>query len=185
MPTAFLQRLPNISTTCSGCRRSFFNFYLQNGATQHYCCVVIPKSVDINGIWNVLPPGVHNAALEEIEQRFVTNEKRKTLFEGFRKAVEILRAAGCKAIFLDGSFVTDKPEPGDFDMCWDPTGVDPGKLDPVFLDFSNRRKLQKDKFGGEFFPSGAKADATAMFLEFFQKDKYSGRAKGIIKVQFA
>jgi hypothetical protein len=146
---------------------------------------VIPKSVDINGVWNVLPAGIHNATLEEIEQRFATNEKRKTLFEGFRRAALALRAAGCPAIFLDGSFVTDKPEPGDFDVSWDPVGVDPAKLDPVFLDFNNRRKRQKDKYGGEFFPSSAKAEATAVFLDFFQKDKHSGRAKGIIRVQFA
>jgi uncharacterized protein DUF6932 len=79
---------------------------------------------------------------------------------------------------------SDKQEPGDFDVCWEPVGVDTAKLDPVFLDFSNRRKRQKDKYGGEFFPSSAKADATAVFLDFFQKDKYSGQAKGIIKVQF-
>lgn len=144
---------------------------------------MIPKSVDINGIWNVLPPGIHNATLEEIEQRFATNEKRRTLFEGLRRSVQALRSAGCKAIFLDGSFVTDKPEPGDFDVCWDPASVDPGKLDPVFLDFANRRKRQKEKFGGEFFPAGAKADGTSAFLDFFQNDKYSGQMKGIIKVQ--
>jgi hypothetical protein len=146
---------------------------------------VIPKSVDINSIWNVLPPGIHSATLEEIEQRFATNDKRKLLFEGLRRAVDILRAAGCKAIFLDGSFVTDKPEPGDFDACWDPTGVDPGKLDSVFLDFSNRRKRQKDKFRGEFFLSSGRADAKTGFLDFFQKDKYGGNAKGIIRVQLA
>jgi hypothetical protein len=101
---------------------------------------VIPQSVDINGVWNVLPPGVHHATLEEIEQRFATNEKRRKLFDGFRKAVDALRKAGCTVIFLDGSFVTDKPEPGDFDACWDPVGVDPAKLDPVFLDFSARRR---------------------------------------------
>ncbi len=144
---------------------------------------MIPKSVDINGIWNVLPPGIHNATLEEIKQRFATNEKRRTLFEGFRRSVDALHRAGCKAIFLDGSFVTDKPQPGDFDVCWDPAGVVPDKLDPVFLDFADWRKRQKEKFGGEFFPSAAKADGTSVFLDFFQTDKETGHAKGIIRVQ--
>jgi hypothetical protein len=144
---------------------------------------VIPKSVEINGIWNVLPPGIHRANVDEIEQRFATNEKRRRLFEGFRKAVEALSKAGCRGIFLDGSFVTDKPEPGDFDVCWDPAGVDPTKLDPVFLDFADRRKRQKEKFGGEFFPSSAKADRSSAFLDFFQRDKQTGEAKGIIQVQ--
>ena len=144
---------------------------------------MIPKPVDINGGWNVLPPGIHNATLEEIEQRFATNEKRRTLFEGFRRSVDALYNAGCAAIFLDGSFITEKPEPGDFDVCWDPGGVDPAKLDPVFLDFRNRRKRQKEKYGGEFFPSGKKANGSSVFLDFFQTDKHTGLTKGIIKVQ--
>jgi len=158
-------------------------FLFDQNSTQQYCCVVIPQSVDVNGIWNVLPPGVHPATLEEIEHRFVTNEKRRTLFSGFCKAVDALRRAGCTAIYLDGSFVCDKPEPGDFDACWDPTGVDSAKLDPVLLDFSDRRKRQKEKFGGELFPSGAKADGVSTFVAFFQADKFSGGAKGIIQVQ--
>jgi len=144
---------------------------------------VIPVAVDLNGVWNVLPPGVHVATLDEIEGCFATNERRRKLFDGFRRVVAALVKAGCRTIYLDGSFVTDKPEPGDFDVCWDPAGVDAAKLDLVFLDFSARRKRQKEMFGGEFFPSGAKADATAAFLDFFQTDKHTGRPKGIIKIQ--
>lgn len=144
---------------------------------------MIPKSVDISGAWNVLPPGIHDATLEEIEQRFASNEKRRNLFDGLCRAVDELRKAGCGVLFLDGSFVTDKPEPGDFDVCWDPVGVNPQKLDPVFLDFSQHRKKQKDKYGGEFFPSSAKANRASVFLDFFQTDRDTGLKKGIIKVQ--
>ena len=140
---------------------------------------MIPELVDIKGDWNVLPRGVHKATLEEIGHRFATNEKRRMLFEGFCKAVYVLHKAGCKVIFLDGSFVTDKPEPGDFDACWDPTGVDESKLDPVLLDFSSQRKRQKERFRGEFFPSSG----SGAMLQFFQKDKYTGLKKGIIQVQ--
>lgn len=84
---------------------------------------------------------------------------------------------------MDGSYVTDKPNPGDFDLCWDPTHVNAHKLDPVFLDFSNLRKNQKLKYGGEFFPSSAKADGTHTFIEFFQIDKETGLEKGIIRIQ--
>jgi hypothetical protein len=61
--------------------------------------------------------------------------------------------------------------------------VDPNKLDSVFLDFSDRRKRQKEIFGGEFFPSGARADASSAFLDFFQTDKVTGLRKGIIRVK--
>lgn len=83
---------------------------------------MIPNLIDIGGIWNVLPPGIHDATLTEVEQCYATNVIRKTLYDGFRKGVIALSNAGCKAIFLNGSFVSDKPDPGDFDSCWDPTG---------------------------------------------------------------
>ena len=94
-----------------------------------------------------------------------------------------MKIAGCKTVFLDGSFVTDKLYPGDFDACWDPAGIDTNKLDPVLLDFSNRRKRQKQKYYGEFFPSSFLADGSRTFVEYFQMDKDTGGAKGIIRIQ--
>jgi hypothetical protein len=32
---------------------------------------------------------------------------------GLRKAMEQLKIAGCRTIYIDGSFVTIKPDPGD------------------------------------------------------------------------
>ena len=89
-------------------------------------------------------------------------------------------------LYLDGSFVTDKETvygapPGDFDGCWDPVGVDPMLLDPVLLDFTNKRAAQKAKFGGELFLSTAPASSIGpVFLDFFQVDKITGAAKGIL-----
>lgn len=85
---------------------------------------------------------------------------------------------------MDGSFVTIKAVPNDFDVAWDPNGVDLPRLkilEPVFFDFFNSRAAQKAKFFGEFFPSSASADpAGNTFLEFFQIDKHTGNQKGII-----
>lgn len=144
---------------------------------------MIPPSIDIGSAWNVLPPGVHDATLSEVETCFATNKTRRFLYDGFKRGANSLKSAGCKVIFLDGSFVTDKPEPGDFDACWEPAGVDDKKLDPVFLDFSNKRKRQKDKYGGEFFPSSARADGLRTFVTFFQTDRYTGKEKGIIRIE--
>ena len=146
---------------------------------------MIPETVDINGVWKVLPPGIHEATLEEIEDRFATTEARRKLFHGFRRGVQALRAAGCRIVYLDGSYITTKTTPGDFDVCWEPTGVDPGKLDPVLLDFSHKRRNQKQKYGGEFFPSSVRADGRKTFIEFFQTDRHTGKAKGIIKITLA
>ena len=146
---------------------------------------MIPGFVDIGGPWKVLPPGVHNATIEEVEARFATSDHRKRMFLGFKNGVESLYKAGCRKIFLDGSFVTEKPSPGDFDTCWDPIGVDVKKLDPVFLDFSDARKKQKDCFRGEFFPTNLTADGTHVFLDFFQTDKHMGKPKGIICIRLS
>src|SRR3546814_6451323 len=65
------------------------------------------------------------------------------------EVAETLRRAGCRVMFLDGSFVTDKELPEDFDGCWDAHGVNAIALDPVLLDFEDSRARQKEKFGGE------------------------------------
>jgi hypothetical protein len=91
-------------------------------------------------------------------------------------------------LYLDGSLVTAKDYPGDYDACWDPVGVRIAELDPVFRDFSNLRAAQKAKYFGGFFPSTARAEATSpfrIFLNFFQLDKDSGVKKGIIGITIA
>jgi len=128
-----------------------------------------------------LPPGIHWADWSEIEARFGWTAHRRQLLQGFRQAAGLLRAAGCKAVFLDGSFVTGKEMPGDYDACWDIRDVDPDKVDPVFFDFTNRRAAQKARFSGEFFPADAPEGFSGKaFLDFFQVDRDSGEPKGIV-----
>lgn len=143
---------------------------------------MIPRLVGNGGIWKVLPPGIHDATMDEIQNTFAHNEIRTALFEGFRQGSELLEKAGCTLIYLDGSFVTEKSLPGDFDACWDSIGVDINRLDPIFLDFTDGRKRQKERFGGEFFPSSANANGVVNFVEFFQQDRYSSKKKGLIRV---
>jgi len=146
---------------------------------------MIPDFVDIGAPWKVLPPGVHDATLEEVETRFAASVHRKHLFSGFKNGVIALRKAGCRKIFLDGSFITEKPIPADFDVCWDDRGMEPAKLDPVFRDFKKNRKQQKDRFYGEFFPISCVANGKHFFSDFFQIDKYTGNTKGIICIKFS
>jgi len=130
-----------------------------------------------------LPPGLHWAAWAEIEARFGMTAHRRQLLKGFREALDQLQEAGCKAAYLDGSFVTSKALPADFDACWDVIDVDPDKIDPVFFDFENQRASQKARFGGEFFPAQLpEGDSGKTFIEFFQTDKDTGGAKGIVGV---
>lgn len=145
--------------------------------------MMIPNLTSVAGApWRILPPGMHAATLEEVEGTFATNPRRRKLFAGLVEASGLLRYAGCRAIYLDGSFVSGKPLPGDFDVCWDHEGVDPSRLDPVFLDFNNRRAAQKARFMGEFFPLSFRDSAGTTFLDFFQVDKATGGQKGILAI---
>ena len=128
-----------------------------------------------------LPEGVHDATWDEIIDRFGTNERRRELLEGLRQALDSLRAAGCLRAYLDGSFVTTKEEPGDFDACWEAAGADPDQLDPVLLTFADRRAAQRARFGGELFPADWEADPHGTrFLDYFQQDNVTGERKGIV-----
>lgn len=130
-----------------------------------------------------LPPGAHAATWVEVASRFGFTPKRKRLLRGLKDALRLLRAAGCRLVYLDGSFVTAKPVPADFDACWAVEGVAAETLDPVFLDFSNSRARQKQRFLGEFFPAELPEGASGRtFLEFFQTDKETGERKGIVAV---
>lgn len=149
--------------------------------THRYCCVVPIPGFDQHG---VLPPGVHVATWAEISERYGYSVHRQKLLSGLKQALESLRAAGCGRVYLDGSFITAKPHPGDFDGCWEVDGVDPEILHPALLIFEDQRALQKAIFSGEMFPAPAPADAKGTtFLRFFQTQKGTGMPKGIICIE--
>ena len=105
--------------------------------------------------------------------------------------MEAFWAAGIEEIFIDGSFCTTKPEPGDIDGYW--IEPDPGvfdRIDPYWIDFEpvfipTARKMRWRMWADhcvEFFihPS---MDATpgVGFPQFFRRDR-DGRPRGVVKI---
>ena len=147
--------------------------------TQCHRCVMIPE-FDGNG---PLPPGIHRASWQQFFERFAITGWRRQLAAGIRAALDDLKTAGCLTVYVNGSFVTAKEVPNDFDSCWEEAGVDPSVLDPVLLTFDPGRATQKAKYLGELFPASAIASGDGFsFLEFFQTDKETGGRKGIIAI---
>ncbi|MGI8424150.1 MAG: DUF6932 family protein [Chloroflexota bacterium] len=131
----------------------------------------------------LLPAGVHEATWEEIVAHFGWTPHRLTLLAGLKAALDALRAAGCRRAYIDGSFTTANVAPVDFDGCWEVAGVDLVQLDPVLQTFANLRAAQKRTYGGELFPADAPADLDGTnFLHFFQRDKRTRAAKGIVAI---
>src|SRR5690349_4058193 len=106
---------------------------------------MIPKFEDTGD----LPPGIHLVEWDDFVKRYGTSSHRQRLLAGLRRGLDVLKRAGCRMAYIDGSFVTEKDVPRDFDVCWDITGVDPSLLDPTLLDFDNGRAAQKAKYLGE------------------------------------
>ncbi|MBN2296055.1 MAG: hypothetical protein JXM70_26725 [Pirellulales bacterium] len=63
-----------------------------------------------------LPPGLHQATVEEISARFGREpELRRVQMESLRWLIQLAWRAGVQRIIVNGSFVTDKLEPNDVD----------------------------------------------------------------------
>lgn len=67
-----------------------------------------------------LPPGEHKCTLQEVEERFGTqNEQRKRVWQSFRLFLERKRQLGLipEEMIIDGSFCTGREFPGDVDSA--------------------------------------------------------------------
>lgn len=133
-----------------------------------------------------LPPGEHPATWGEVVERFGQTAWRAELLVGLRAAMVSLKAAGCRTVYLDGSFVTAKERPGDFDGCWDAEDVDFDLLEqlaPALLTFDAGRATQKAMYRGELFVADWQADEIGtVFREFYQSDR-DGNPKGIVVIE--
>ena len=136
---------------------------------------------DTDPLTGYLPPGVHDAPWGEVALRFSWNGHRARLLGGLLPALNNLAGAGCRAALLDGSFVSQKDLPEDYDGAWNTQGVDPNRLDPVLLDFANGRAAMKSKYLGELFPASFFAAPGVLYRDFFMKDR-NGVRKGVVNI---
>ena len=128
-----------------------------------------------------LPPGEHPATLNQIELRYATNPIRRAQYEGLVRACSALAAAGATTVWLNGSYITAKTEPGDYDATFDTDNLDwiaLGLDEPELLDFDAPRSTQKRTYGGELIPN---VPGGVNFVDFFQHDR-NGNRKGIIRI---
>jgi hypothetical protein len=126
-----------------------------------------------------LPPGMHAATWEEIVDRFGRTPHRRRLLVGLGNALAALAVAGCRRVYLNGSFVTAKPQPIDYDGCWEIDGVDSTVIDSVFLGADSPAR-QTARYGGALYPVNALVDPGWEFmLDWFQHDR-DGNRKGLI-----
>jgi hypothetical protein len=125
-----------------------------------------------------LPPGEHPATLDEIEERFATNIRRREIMVGLRLVVDQMLQRGVQTIWVDGGFVTDKPRPKDVDVVYvPPPGADTSTWGSIA---SNNRQVTKDLYKVDLWthpsPQGV---GRVPIKDWFQLDR-SDVPKGII-----
>ncbi len=135
---------------------------------------------DFNGN---LPPGEHSATWSELVARYGYNQRRLAIVGDLKRWLVHVQAAGCRTAWIDGSFVCAKESPGDYDACWDLTGVDYTLIAPCLL---NRTEIEanliKKTFGGDIRPDRASPPASIQhYFKFYQSDR-DGRPKGIVRL---
>lgn len=140
-----------------------------------------------------LPPGVHNATLEEIKERFGKTVRRSRLVANLLVVVRQLWNAGVQEVCIDGSFCTATPIPNDIDGYWVYVqGFDRTKVDPVLLqmdifvaDPSTGQPVRpmKLRYDVEFFvhPLNRATANGLSYPEFFSRSR-DGVPRGYVRV---
>jgi len=144
----------------------------------------------------VLPPGVHTCTLEEIGAAFGTrahSNQRMTLFTKLTELFALVRRSDlATAFYVDGSFITDKLDPGDIDILialkqdHDWTRDIRPQIEYAVVD---RKSLEK-RFGFDIRVFSDASDPLNEYIQFFCKPnpKYHqhlverGVVKGILQV---
>jgi len=135
-----------------------------------------------------LPPGIHPAIWTTVAERFGRTAARRRAVRRASAAARLLAAAGCRRIWLAGSFVTDSEgrearPPRDIDVGWEIADVDLAalaRLDPALDPLHSDYAAQRQRYGAECFAIAAPVSLGQR--DFFQHDR-GGRRQGIVVVE--
>ncbi len=140
----------------------------------------------------ILPTGIHDCNLSEIEAIFVYNDKRGAIWKNLLSYIaQVVTILEVNVMYVDGSFVTDKKLPGDVDVVLEFTNVATlmsarDHAPHLFSHKNVKTTFNIDLFTFELMPPG-RPD----FREFFQllrpqeasdRGVPVGTQKGILKI---
>jgi hypothetical protein len=134
----------------------------------------------------LLPVGIYHATREEFRRRFGIfnrSDRRLRIFEKLDRLLDEAANSGIvKRILVAGSFVTEKPEPNDFDVILVLDGsIVQRELRPFEYNLVSR-KMARRLFGGDVIPALEGSAALERYVEFFQTTR-DGRQVGMVEVE--
>ena len=132
----------------------------------------------------LLPPGLHPATWDEFSQRYGWTEHRHRLLAGIKRALAALKAAGCKRVYIDGSFVTAKSAPNDIDIVSElRTGHDFERDLPMSEYALVSRSLLRRRFGLDVVVAERESVVYKTYVEFFTRVREVPELrKGLLRV---
>ena len=133
----------------------------------------------------MLPEGLHDATLPEIRRRLGFSDRRAALIYDLERCLGYLGSFDVlESVVIDGSFVTDKQEPGDIDLLLVPRadrvlGLDFARL---ATELAQNRQEFKEEFGCDAYPvDGNDTEIYRQRLSFFSTD-HDGNVRGLLRV---
>jgi predicted nucleotidyltransferase len=143
----------------------------------------------------LLPPEIHDCTLEEIAERFgrdrwVENTMRPCRsrhFARLRDYLDAFRRLGLPALVLvNGSFATDKPEPGDVDLAVVlPADHDFARdLRPFEHNLLSKRRVRQEGYPFDLFVVAEGSSQYQEVVRLFHRVKdQPERSKGFLRVR--
>lgn len=123
-----------------------------------------------------LPEGIYNPTVEEFTERFVkVTERRKELFGKYQQFTKLCnQAKGIEEHYLDGSYVTDKEEPGDIDLLFtfNDDVYDSNKSYNSYFEITRQQKRMKEDYEVHVFYAKNTTDVDPLDMQiFWEKEK--------------
>jgi hypothetical protein len=109
-----------------------------------------------------------------------TNPTRMRQINNALSFFRVFRSLGCKAVYIDGSFVSKKKYPEDIDLCFDLTGMDMTQFlaeFPKLFDLNEIGKIHRDMQCHIF----TFEQSNTTFFDMLSQDR-DGNLKGFVKI---
>lgn len=119
-------------------------------------------------------------SFREFRKEFGFNERREALIIALFDLLLVFKEYGVNEVYIVGSFVTLKSNPGDLDVCWNATNLDYDQFEKDYPEFFSAKEINrlKIKTGIHHLPFD---NYNLERLDKFQFDR-NGHKRGWVKI---
>ena len=137
----------------------------------------------------LLPAGIHDCSLEEMNAKFAWNDHRERLMGSFVRFLksEICNVFDCP-VCADGSFVTDKERPNDIDVVLELLEAEDAQKWQGFMLMVEHQDRIRHEYGVDFWAKVSHGNDFSAFFQYagLKTAKFKGldptHPKGILRI---